>query len=419
MSALLSFCLTILLLLVAACRTGPERAPVIGEAYVGAATLNLRKDIPLQSPVVATVKFGERLEIIQHRRRFLRVRTQRGIEGWTDERLLLSGEEIHRIQQRSQDARGLPSQGLASTYETLNVHTEPDRLAPSFLQVKEGEKVDVLAHRVTPRIGQPRKPLLPPPVRKAPVAKRKKESKYPPPPMPAPPPAPANWLDLSKTPPEVAAEMPKKETPPMPTDDWSLIRTSAGQTGWVLTRRLYLAIPDEVAQYAEGHRITSYFSLGDVQDGDTVKHNWLWTTIGQSLQPYDFDSFRVFIWSLRRHRYETAYIERNLTGYFPVLLHPVDLASTARGKSVRTTYPGFSMCVEKSDGVRYRRSYAFISNIVRFAGQKPCEAAGAEEPSPAASGLVAAAGNQQARPKNFWDQVKERLGAMRKRWFGR
>src|ERR1039457_6644848 len=33
-----------------------------------------------------------------------------------------------------------------------------------------------------------------------------------------------------------------------------------------------------VAQYAEGHRITSYFSIGKIQDGGVQKDIWLWTT---------------------------------------------------------------------------------------------------------------------------------------------
>ncbi len=75
---------------------------------------------------------------------------------------------------------------------------------------------------------------------------------------------------------------------------------------------LYLAIPDEVAQYAEGHRITSYFALRQTKEGNSIKNDWLWTTITKGLEPYEFDSFRVFVWSQRRHRYETAYIERNV-----------------------------------------------------------------------------------------------------------
>src|SRR5262249_1428773 len=128
-------------------------------------------------------------------------------------------------------------------------------------------------------------------------------------------------------------------------------------------------IPDEVAQYAEGRRIVSYFSLGKTDDEGVKKDTWLWTTVSGT-QPYDFDSFRVFIWSLRRHRYETAYIERNIEGYAPVLMHDVDY--TIAGKTAK--YPGFSICMVKSDGQRRRRDYAFLGNIVRLAGESPCEA---------------------------------------------
>ena len=60
-----------------------------------------------------------------------------------------------------------------------------------------------------------------------------------------------------------------------------------------------MAIPDEVAQYAEGKRIVCYFPLGQMQDDDQQKNIWLWTTTTDSKQPYDFDSFRVFVWSLK------------------------------------------------------------------------------------------------------------------------
>ena len=71
--------------------------------------------------------------------------------------------------------------------------------------------------------------------------------------------------------------MPPQKLAPR-TDGWSLIRTPAGQAGWVLTRLVSMAIPDEVAQYAEGKRIVSYFPLGTVQDDDKKKNIWLWTT---------------------------------------------------------------------------------------------------------------------------------------------
>ncbi len=406
----------------AACRKGSQRSPAIGEAYAGPATLALRKDIPLQSPVVATVNHGERLEIIQHRRRFFKVRTRGGVEGWIEDRQLLSSGEIAALRDTERRARTLPSQGAASTYDPLNVHTMPNRFSPSFLQIKEGEKVEVLGHVATPRTAPERKPLIPPKPKKLPP-ERKYDTRYALPPPPPAPPLPANWLELSKTPPQVLQEIAQEKAEhPVPTDDWSLVRNAKGQSGWVLTRRLYMAIPDEVAQYAEGHRITSYFPLGDVQDGDQVKHNWLWTTISGGDHPYDFDSYRVFIWSLRRHRYETSYIQRNVEGYFPVLRRPVDLSTgaKARGAPASTTYPGFSVCVLNDNGARVRRDYAFIVNVVRFAGEQPCEAPVVFLPGEGApSGAVPAPAGPAPATANAYTRLKTKVGALAKKWFSR
>jgi len=410
-------------LLLASCQSGPPRAPSIGEAYVGPAVLKIRRDIPLQSGVVATVKHGDRLAILQRRRRFFRVRTPAGAEGWTDERQLLATEDMRKLKELAASAAKMPTQGQATTFGELNVHTQPARQSPSFLQVKENEKIDVLIHVAAPRTVTARTPLLPPPPKKAKSVEKKapKESKYPPLSVPKPPGPPADWLDLSKT--DLSTEEPllddevEKVDQPVALDDWSLVRTRGGESGWVLTRRLVMAIPDEVAQYAEGRRIVSYFPLGEVQDEDQRKRNWLWTTIADGQYPYDFDSFRVFIWSLRRHRYETAYIERNLHGYAPVVLNDVELAGPKVGGSASTVkYPGFSLCVEKKDGQRYRRAYAFITNIVRFAGEQPCEAAPPQTLVAQAPLPVAAQEEQPA--DSFAQRFRKRLRALTKGWFG-
>ena len=60
----------------------------------------------------------------------------------------------------------MPSHGLASAFDLLNVHTTPARQSPSFMQIKQGDKVQVLAHVVTPRTAPVRKPLIPPPPKK-------------------------------------------------------------------------------------------------------------------------------------------------------------------------------------------------------------------------------------------------------------
>jgi hypothetical protein len=175
-------------------------------------------------------------------------------------------------------------------------------------------------------------------------------------------------VELSKTrvveeepaPKETAVEKAPEPAVPKVMDDWSLVRTKDRKAGWVLTRMLTMTIPDDVAQYAEGHRITSYFSLGKVQDGELQKNNWLWTTTIGGAQSYEFDSFRVFIWALKRHRYETVYIQRNVKGFYPV--------------EVRSgVNPSFTLILEGDDGKLYRQTYAFEGYRVRLTGKSLLE----------------------------------------------
>ena len=320
-------------------------------------------------------------------------------------------------------AAAMPSQGRATTDADLRVHIQPATKSPSFLTIKEADKVDVLTHLTRGRTDLPRKPLISPPAKKAKSSKKPSKTQYPPPPMPVPPAPPPNWLDLSKT------DLPEEEEPaeirkpgqPEPTDDWSLVRALNGQTGWVLTRRLRMTIPDEVAQYAEGHRIVSYFSLGSVRDGDQQKDTWLWTTVGDGARPYDFDGFRVFTWSVHRHRYETEYIERNLIGYSPVEIQPVRFSGN-KGKNAPAgdEYAGFSVCIEKKDGQRYRRQYAVLNTLVRFAGEQPCEVPPPVDFGNPNSALPAVpAATAQPPKEGFSQRVRKRLKALTGGWLGR
>ncbi len=343
---------------------------------MGPSTLNLRSDIPMESKKVATVRHGDRLQILQRRRKFFRVRAPNGAEGWANENALLASADMTALKDLAAHAAKMPTQGAATVYSDLPVHTTTSTTAPSFLVIKPGEKVDVLSQLRVPRTDVRRTALIPPAPKKAKAPPRKKESKYPLLPMPKPPPPPADWLDLSKTDLSKEEPEPEPESGPkiVPSDLWSLVRAASGQSGWVLTRRLSMAIPDEVAQYAEGHRIVSYFSLANVQADGETKHTWLWTTVRGSGEPYDFDSFRVFVWSLRHRRYETAYVLHEVEGYEPVLLKEVEYG----GKGVASgKYPGFSVCVVNRDGAKVRQEYALIGNIVRFAGETPCETSSA------------------------------------------
>lgn len=410
-------CAAVLLLAAESCGStnSTSRQPSLGVAYVGPADMYLREDLAAKSASVVEVKHGDRLEILETRRRLVRVRTAAGVEGWVDANLLLSAEQMEELRRMAGGAEKFPSQGAATVFEALNVHTEPSRSAPSFAQIPEGGSAEVLAHRATPRGVSAKSPPLAKAV-KAPARPPKKDAKkdakgaaLPPPHAPGPP---GDWQQISRPrSSDLPGFVPPTTPPPAPLEDWDLIRTKDGKVGWVLARMLSMAIPDEVAQYAEGQRITAYLAIGEVADGEQVKKNWLWTTAGNSLRLCDFDGIRVFVWSTRRHRYETAYIERNVTGFYPV-----ELTAIPGGKE-----KGFSLIAEDKDGTPMKRTYAFSGYHVRVVSKVPVvRGAGT---SPAAPDTVSttnaaaapATGSAWWQPGGWW----QKASAGARRWFNR
>jgi uncharacterized protein YgiM (DUF1202 family) len=353
--------IVLLTVLLCSCNDQPGKARAIGEAFAGPLNLNIRQEITPNSKVVATLHHGDHVDIIQVKRRFVKIRTKQGVEGWTDQRQLMSADQMKELQDFAVAASRLPAQGKATVYATLNIHSEPNRFSPAVYQIAEGVPVEVISHKVAGRLAQPppdskRSPLIKPPEPRAKKKKDKDKEKALRPPEPPAPTAPANWLELSKMGRAdsdndgIVDDKEEKPTEPVRLEDWTLVRTKEGKAGWVLTRMLTMSIPDEVAQYAEGKRITSYFSLGTVHDDElnVDKHNWLWTTRHEEPAPYQFDSFRVFFWNRKKHRYETYYIEKGVEGYFPVEAKP--------GPA-----PVFSVIVrDDDDGKLYKKTFTFV-----------------------------------------------------------
>lgn len=362
----------------------------LGDAYVAPASLNLRSGLAFKSTTIATLKHGEHLSVIDVKRRFVQVRTDKGAVGWLDSRQLLSKEEMDQFRKNTARALLLTSQGKATTFDTLNVHIDPDRHSPAFAQIPAAGTVEVLAHKAVPRSTGPvpldRPTFLKPPAK---VTKRKhsKSSKSTSllPPMPPPPAPPDNWQELSRSPEDEAARKAKEEAAkkaeeeakrkPVILEDWNLIRTKDKVVGWVLARNLYMSIPDEVAQYAEGQRISSYFDLGAVEDAEKgTKHDWLWTTSSKP-QTFDFDRFRVFYWNRRRHRYETSYRQRDLVGYFPVKVE--------RGPDA-SDHALFTIILQDEKGAFLQKRYSFDGTLVHLVSTEPYTPPSGDTPTKAA-----------------------------------
>ncbi len=399
--------LLVLLLTLAGCSTAPDRDPVLGEAYVGPASLQIREELTARAELIATVKHGEKVDLIGRRRRFYKVRVSSGGEGWIDGRQLMSPADMDYLKRLADRASQAPTQGRASVYELLNVHTTPNRQSPSFVQITAQEQVDVIAQELAPRV-----PFDPPDfIRSSPVtqvirrAKKKSVPTVPPPPAPKVPPLPANWLELSNNPHGLIPEKPAPLPPASPSiaatlDSWTLVRTKDGRAGWVLTRMLLMAIPDEVAQHAERAHISAYFKLGQTLDKGEVKPVWLWATLIKPGVPHEFDSMRIFVWSNRRHRYETSYIERNLKGWLPILVKKEG---------------GFTVVVEEKDGRLVERSYSLNNFRARVISRQPAQLPASWAPATAAAAdtkstsPVAAEPPWQDKAKDLIDNIKGKL----------
>ena len=322
-----------------------------------------REDIQSCLSYASNVLHGEKVEIIQIRRRFIRIRTKSGIEGWTDQERLLSAEQVEALGVLQTYAAGVPSQGAATVNEPLNMHTVPNRFSPSFGLIEPGDVVQVLQRKVVERVAY----KLPQPEKKPTVSlprkKRKKGEKDEPAPIvsplkaPDPPGPPPNWQELSfdyHSKQSIKIGIATKDTPK---DSWTLVRAKDGKAGWVMFRLLYMQIPDEVALYARGSRITGYFPMGISPGAEASKQNWLWTTLLDTKQPIDFDSIRVFVYNVNKDRYESVLWERGLRGHFPTSAEP----------------PKFSYIIEETPSRWVRKTHQLQGRRTRLIGKEPVE----------------------------------------------
>jgi SH3-like domain-containing protein len=285
--------------------------------YVSAPQVTLRDQLAQVYNKVGTAKNGDRVEVLDRERRFARVRTQNGIEGWVEQRYLVSEQVYDTFQKLAQEEKDAPVEGTAITRNDTNLHDAPGRDTDHLYQLAQGAKVSVLKRETVEK-------TLPGTAAK-PVASPGKEA-----------------------------------TPPM--EDWWLVRDPQAHVGWVLGRLIDLEVPLEVAQYAEGQRITACFVLNEVNDGDkkVPQYLMLLSEPKDGLE-FDYNQARVFTWNVRRHRYETAYRERNLKGALPVTVSHEDFGKEG-------DLPTFTLRVKDATGNIVERKYKMNTPIVRRVG---------------------------------------------------
>ena len=307
--------LLVALSLFSGCR-GRSRVQEI--AYVSAPQVILRDRVSAVFSKTGVVKNGDRVQILEREKRFARVRTASGVEGWMEQRSLVPESVYLGFQQLAQQEQNASLQAAGTTRNDTNIHLEPGRETEHLYQLNQGSKVAILkratAEKTVP--GAVAKPANP----------NKNES-------------------------------PKPATAAM--EDWWLIRDPDGRVGWVLARMVDMDVPLEIAQYAEGQRTVAFFVLDQVTDGDKKVSQYL-VALSEPKDglPFDFNQVRVFTWNVKRHRYETAYREHNLNGVLPVTVSQENFEKEGM-------LPVFILRVKDDNGNISERKYKMNSPIVR------------------------------------------------------
>jgi hypothetical protein len=118
-------------------------------------------------------------------------------------------------------------------------------------------------------------------------------------------------------------------------------------------------IPLEIAQYAEGQRMVASFVLDQVTDAEKKVPQYL-VLLSENKDglPFDYSQVRVFTRNVKRHRYETAYRERNLNGVLPVTVAQEDFGKEGK-------LPVFVLRVKDDAGNVTERKYKLNTPIVR------------------------------------------------------
>ena len=146
------------LLMLAGCSR--MRTHVFEIAYVSAPQVVLRDRVAAVYNKQGFVKNGERVEVLERERRFAHVRTAAGLEGWMEQRYLVTQDIFNGFQKLAQQELNAPVQGTAITRNDTNMHVEPGRDTDHLYQLSQGAKLSLLRRGTAEKPGAPPKPAI-------------------------------------------------------------------------------------------------------------------------------------------------------------------------------------------------------------------------------------------------------------------
>jgi hypothetical protein len=317
-------------------RPGPAEQSV----YVTAKQAVLVDRAAAVSNRVGTVTNGEKLVVLERGRRVLKVKSPRGEVGWIKEMQTAGPEVADQFAAMSKEHAKDPVVATATALNEVYLHASPGLKTERFYLLNEGDKLSLLERATVQKQG----------ASAAPVRKTTQSA-----------PATAAKAGAAKAGAgKVVGDGAAADGPPPPVmEDWWLVRDAKGQTGWIYARLIDVAAPDTLARYAEGQRTVGAYVLGysDDPESGVLDGGNLVSQIPEYVEvlspykaglPYDFDQVRVFTWNPKKHRYETAFRERNVAGYLPVTMG-TSVDPYSKGANAAEKLPSFTFRVLAAD----------------------------------------------------------------------
>ena len=251
--------------------------------------------------VVGALRSGERVEITKRTRNWARIRAAGNLRGWIENKDLLDAQTYESGQKLLRQVDEIPAQAEGHTSGVVNLRLGPARDAMQLAQLSANFKVQVFGRQLVDR--------------------------------------------------------PNPEDQPSPTavrDAWYLIRAES-RAGWVLGHFILLDPPEPIAPYAQGSNLVAWLVLRTVNDEGKAVPEYL-TAERLGTQEADFSHIRVLTWWAKHQEYVTAYVESDLTGYFPIKV------TQSNG------IPYFRLRLKDEQGQQYQKVYGLFDTITRSVG---------------------------------------------------